>query len=77
MLTASREQMGGEPGRFKTPTLARYRQVVFPGALASRAAIAACLFGSFAFLPLVMAQGAATRRRVPCLPPARPPHHGL
>jgi lysophospholipase L1-like esterase len=24
-----------------------------------------------------MAQGAATRRRVPRLPPARPPHHGL
>ena len=77
MLTAAREHRDGEPRRFKTPTLAQCRQVVFPGALASRAAIAACLFGSFAFLPLVMAQGAATRRRVPCLPPARPPHHGL
>ena len=27
-------------------------------------------------LPLVMVQGAATRRRIPRLPPARPPHHG-
>ena len=72
MLTAAREQMDGEPRRFKTPTLAQYRRLVFPGALASRAAIAACLFGSFAFLPLVMAQGAATRAesRV-CLPPGR------
>jgi lysophospholipase L1-like esterase len=52
-------------------------QVSFFGAMTSRAAIAARLFGSFALLPLVMAQGAATRRRVPCLPPATPPHHGL
>lgn len=43
----------------------------------TRAAIAAGLFGSHILLPVVMAQGAATRRRVPCLPPARPPHHGL
>ena len=43
----------------------------------SRAAIAARLFGSLVLLPLVMAQGSATRRRVPCLPPATPPHHGL
>jgi lysophospholipase L1-like esterase len=43
----------------------------------SRAAVAGRLFGSRMLLPLVMAQGAATRRRVPRLPPARPPHHGL
>jgi lysophospholipase L1-like esterase len=43
----------------------------------SRAATAAGLFGSIVLLPLVMAQGAATRRRVPCLPAAEPPHHGL
>jgi lysophospholipase L1-like esterase len=42
----------------------------------SRAAIAAGLYGSLALLPLVMAQGRATRRRVPRLPPAAPPHHG-
>src|SRR4029077_20709675 len=39
--------------------------------------IAARLFGSFVLLPLVIAQGTTTRRRIPCLPPARPPHHGL
>ena len=44
--------------------------------MSSRAAIAACRFGSFALLPLVMAQGVATRRRVPRLHPAKPPHHG-
>src|SRR5947209_7704598 len=43
----------------------------------SRAAIAAGLFGSRILAPLVMAQGAATRRRVPRLPPAKPPHHGF
>jgi lysophospholipase L1-like esterase len=47
------------------------------GVSQSRAAIAACLFGSFMLLPVAMAQGAATRRRVPLLPPASPPHHGL
>jgi len=52
------------------------RQVAFLGATASRAAIAARLFGSFVLLPLVIAQGIATRRHVPCLPPARPPHRG-
>jgi hypothetical protein len=53
------------------------RQRAFPGAAPLRAAIAARLVGSFVLLPLVFAQGAATRRRVPRLPPARPPHHGL
>jgi lysophospholipase L1-like esterase len=28
-------------------------------------------------MPLAIVQGKATRRRVPCLPPARPPHRGL
>ena len=42
----------------------------------SRASLAACLFASLALLPLVWAQGASTRRRVPRLPPAKPPHHG-
>lgn len=43
----------------------------------SQAALSAGLIGSLALLPLVMIQGAATRRRVPRLPPAQPPHHGL
>jgi lysophospholipase L1-like esterase len=45
--------------------------------MTARAAIAAGLFGSLLLLPLAIAQGNATRRRVPCLPPASPPHHGL
>jgi lysophospholipase L1-like esterase len=40
-------------------------------------ALAAGVVGSVALLPLVWAQGAATRRRVPRLPPAQPPHHGM
>lgn len=42
-----------------------------------RAATALGLFGSLAFFPLVALQGTLTRRRVPCLPPVRPPHNGL
>jgi hypothetical protein len=38
--------------------------------------LCAGLIGSLAFLPIAMAQGAATRRRVPILPPANGPHHG-
>src|SRR5947209_8075589 len=49
---------------------------VSSGPRKSRAAIAAGLLGSRILAPLVMAQGAATRRRVPRLPPAKPPHHG-
>jgi lysophospholipase L1-like esterase len=56
---------------------ALHRQVAFLGATASRVAIAARLFGSFVLLPLVIVQGMATRRRVPSLPPAMPPHLGL
>jgi lysophospholipase L1-like esterase len=46
-------------------------------ALRSRAALAVCLLASLAFLPVAWAQGTATRRRVPCLPPAKPPHDGF
>ena len=35
------------------------------------------MLGSLAFVPLVWAQGTATRRRLPRLPPAKPPYHGL
>ena len=41
------------------------------------AATAAGVYGSIAFFPLVALQGTLTRRRVPCLPPVRPPHDGL
>jgi lysophospholipase L1-like esterase len=34
------------------------------------------LFGSIALLPLVAVQGGVTRRRVPRLASAKPPHHG-
>jgi lysophospholipase L1-like esterase len=47
-----------------------------PGAAASRAVLAAGLVGSIALAPVAWAQGMATRRRVPLLPPALPPHHG-
>jgi lysophospholipase L1-like esterase len=81
----SSDIINGPPGQSKRsmPALGRQaafqaaRQVTFLGTIASRAAIAAGLFGSFVLLPLVIAQGNATRRRVPCLPPAGPPHHGL
>ncbi len=51
--------------------------VAFPTTTRSRAALAARVFGSLALLPLVWAQGTATSRRVPRLPPAKPPHHGM
>ena len=77
MLTIFSNIMNGPPRQSKPSMPSLDRQVEFLGATASRAAIAARLFGSFVLLPLVIAQGAATRRRVPCLPPARPPHRGL
>jgi lysophospholipase L1-like esterase len=39
--------------------------------------LAAGLLGSLALLPLVAVQGTATRRRMPSLPAAKPPHRGL
>jgi len=53
-----------------------------PGRLAGllgdmAAATAVGLFGSVALFPLVALQGTLTRRRIPCLPPARSPCHGL
>jgi hypothetical protein len=41
------------------------------------AATAVGLLGSLALFPLVALQGTVTRRRVPCLPPVQPPHHGV
>ena len=77
MLTTSCDVIKGAPKQSKICIPAFDRQRAFPGAAPLRAAIAARLFGSFVLLPLVIAQGAATRRRVPRLPPAGPPHHGL
>ena len=77
MLTTSCDVIKGAPKQSKICIPAFDRQRAFRGAAPLRAAIAARLVGSFVLLPLVFAQGAATRRRVPRLPPARPPHHGL
>jgi lysophospholipase L1-like esterase len=41
------------------------------------AATAVGLLGSLALFPLVAVQGTVTRRRVPCLPPVRPPYDGV
>jgi len=51
------------------------RTAEFFGALTATTAIG--LLGSLALFPLVALQGSVTRRRVPCLPPVRPPHHGV
>jgi lysophospholipase L1-like esterase len=61
------------------PKEQRRRGLLSPAASGtrSRAVLAAGLVGSLALLPLVWAQGSVTRRRVPRLPPAQPPHHGL
>ena len=42
-----------------------------------RARLAAGLLGSLALFPLAAVQGVLTRRRMPCLPPAQPPHRGF
>jgi hypothetical protein len=49
----------------------------FSGKAASPIWPAARLFGSLALLPLVVLQGHATRRRVPRLASAKPPHRGM
>jgi lysophospholipase L1-like esterase len=77
MPTTSCDIMSGPPKQSKPSMPLLDCQLALHGATASRAAIAARLFTSFVLLPLVMAQGAVTRRRVPRLPPARPPYRGL
>jgi lysophospholipase L1-like esterase len=52
------------------------RAVGYSATAASRAALTAGVIGSLALLPVAWAQGRATRRRVPCLPPAKPPYEG-
>jgi lysophospholipase L1-like esterase len=59
------------------PSTAEVESIALSAGLASPAALAAGLLGSLALLPVAWAQGRATRRRVPCLPPAKPPHHGM
>ncbi len=76
MFATSRQVVNEAPGQSKRSARAFNRQFSFPDEILSRATIAVRLFGSLALLPLVIAQGNRTRRRVPCLPPAMPPHHG-
>jgi lysophospholipase L1-like esterase len=61
----SSPECGSAPGRLAAALGAR------------KAATAVGLFGSLALFPLVALQGTLTRRRVPCLPPVLPPHHGF
>jgi lysophospholipase L1-like esterase len=76
MFATSRQVVNEAPGQSKRSARAFNRQFSFPDEILSRATIAVRLFGSLALLPLVIAQGNRTRRRVPCLPPATPPYHG-
>jgi lysophospholipase L1-like esterase len=52
------------------------RGVDFAAPAISRSTVITGLAGSLALLPLAWAQGSATRRRVPRLPAANPPHDG-
>jgi lysophospholipase L1-like esterase len=47
------------------------------GKTGSRVRLAAGVLGSLALFPLVVVQGTATRRRMPSLPAAKPPHRGF
>ena len=76
MVATSRQRVNGAPSESKRFARAFDRQVIFSDEILARAAIGVRLFGSLALLPLVIAQGNRTRRRVPCLPPATPPYHG-
>jgi lysophospholipase L1-like esterase len=49
----------------------------FAGRRTSPAAVLVGVYASIAFLPIVIAQGALIRWRLPALPAARPPHQGL
>jgi hypothetical protein len=64
--------LGAKPLEFFFPSLAEIRPV--QKALRKHFGD---LFGSLALLPLVAVQARATRRRVPRLPPAKPPYRGL
>jgi len=61
------------------PPVEPVRTCAFSGTdkMGSRARLAAGLLGSLALFPLVAAQGTLTRRRMPSLPAAKPPHRGL
>src|SRR5688500_14885830 len=77
MPTISRDLITGPPSRSNVSMPAQNRNVALLDAMQLRAAIATRLFGSLMLFPLVLAQAVATRRRVPSLPPAGPPHCGL
>jgi lysophospholipase L1-like esterase len=59
-----------------TPSAACDRRAEYSRSGTSRAGLVIGLAASFALLPLAWAQGCATRRRVPRLPSASPPHRG-
>lgn len=67
--------LAGLPKEFTRPDF--QRAIALTTGLCARATIALGVWASLAFLPLVVAQGTAVRRRLPSLPPAAPPHHGL
>jgi len=66
--------LAGLPTEFTRPDY--QRSPALAGRIYTRAAIALRVWASLAFLPLVVAQGTAVRRRLPFLPPAAPPHRG-
>jgi lysophospholipase L1-like esterase len=77
MRHVSRLELGKSARRAIEPSKVNAdRSIASSGGAASPAALAACLLGSIALLPVAWAQGRAMRRRVPRLPPAKPPHHG-
>jgi lysophospholipase L1-like esterase len=77
MRQVARLRSGETARQSVEPSGAALEPVALAAGSASPVALAALLFGSIALLPVAWAQGRATRRRVPRLPPAKPPHHGL
>jgi lysophospholipase L1-like esterase len=69
-LTAPAAAPGGTPSR-RALDRSAFTRSAFP-----RIALVAGVAGSLALLPMAWTQGLVTRRRVPRLPPAKPPHHG-
>jgi lysophospholipase L1-like esterase len=59
------------------PAAGRVRTGRCSGKAGSRIRLTAGMLGSLALFPWAAVQGAATRRRMPTLPAAKPPHRGL
>src|ERR1700736_1587082 len=71
----SMSDLAGLPKEFTRPDF--QRAIALTTGIYARATVALGVWASLAFLPLVVAQGTAVRRRLRSLPPAAPPHHGL